>query len=436
MYLKSVEIVGFKSFADKTKLDFKPGMSAVIGPNGSGKSNVNEAIRWCIGEMSWKSLRSTAMVDVIFAGTARRQPLNMAEVTLTFDNTKGMLPLPYSEITVSRKLFRSGESEYYLNKTQCRLRDVRELFLDTGLGNDGYAIIDQGGVDFVIKAKPEDRRALFEEAAGVSKYKAKREEALRKLERVEADLARLSDSMALINEQIRKLDNDAKKAKQFQKYKEELTGLEVAGILADVGGTQAELDREAALVAPVREGFDARTHELHAEEGRLAALALERTGLQAQAAEANQALAEVKAAAARAKVELPLEPVETAAAELAELAAERARLHDDPQKGQKSAGGGFLSKLKDGLSAAAAGVAAVAKDAQLKLKESQAQSRLAAARRSLALVLARDLADAAFRAPKLGELVKQASRAEAFVDAWRAEEARVRKELEALAQTG
>ena len=299
MYLKSVEIVGFKSFADKTKLDFKPGMSAVIGPNGSGKSNVNEAIRWCIGEMSWKSLRSTAMVDVIFAGTARRQPLNMAEVTLTFDNTKGMLPLPYSEITVSRKLFRSGESEYYLNKTQCRLRDVRELFLDTGLGNDGYAIIDQGGVDFVIKAKPEDRRALFEEAAGVSKYKAKREEALRKLERVEADLARLSDSMALINEQIRKLDNDAKKAKQFQKYKEELTGLEVAGILADVGGTQAELDREAALVAPVREGFDARTHELHAEEGRLAALALERTGLQAQAAEANQALAEVKAELSR-----------------------------------------------------------------------------------------------------------------------------------------
>ena len=294
MYLKSVEVVGFKSFADKTKLDFKPGITAIIGPNGCGKSNIHECIRWCIGEMSWKSLRSTAMVDVIFAGTARRAPLNMAEVTLTFDNSTGQLAMPYSEIMVSRRLFRSGESEYYLNKTQCRLRDVRELFLDTGLGGDGYAIIDQGGVDFVIKAKPEDRRSLFEEAAGVSKYKAKREEALRKLERVDADLARLADSMALINEQIRKLDSDARKARLYKKYQEELTGLEVAQTLADVAAAQAELDAEAARIAPVREAFDALTNELHAEEGRDAALQLERAQGQARWAEANQALSEIK----------------------------------------------------------------------------------------------------------------------------------------------
>ena len=165
MYLKTVEIVGFKSFADKTRLDLRPGITGIIGPNGCGKSNVQEAIRWCIGEMSWKSLRSTSMVDVIFAGTAKRNPTGMCEVTLTFDNASGMLPVQYSEITVTRKLFRSGESEYYLNKTQCRLRDIKELFLDTGIGGDGYAIIDQGGVDFVLSAKPEDRRALFGMAA-------------------------------------------------------------------------------------------------------------------------------------------------------------------------------------------------------------------------------------------------------------------------------
>ncbi len=193
MYLKTIDIVGFKSFAEKTRIDLKPGITGIIGPNGCGKSNIMEAVRWCIGEMSWKSLRSDSMVSIIFTGTARRNAMNLADVTLTFDNAQSQLPVQYSEVSVSRRIFRSGESEYYINKTQCRLRDIREMFLDTGIGNSGYAIIDQGGVDFVLNSKPEDRRSLFEEAAGVSKYKAKRQEALRKMDRVDIDLGRLQD---------------------------------------------------------------------------------------------------------------------------------------------------------------------------------------------------------------------------------------------------
>ncbi|MBI3549570.1 MAG: chromosome segregation protein SMC [Elusimicrobia bacterium] len=295
MHLKSLEIVGFKSFADKTRLEFKPGITGVIGPNGCGKTNVMEAIRWCLGEMSWKSLRSPSMVDVIFNGNARRKPLSMAEVTLTFDNTSGQLPVQYTEITVTRRIFRSGESEYLLNKTACRLKDIRELFLDTGIGGDGYAIIDQGGVDFVLRSKPEDRRSLFEEAAGVAKYRAKREEALRKLERVEADLARLQDSIALITEQIKKLDSDARKAKLYQKYKDELTAQEVGQLLQDLAALGAEIDREAALIDPVRRNLESKKNELDAEQGRLAAARLENTQQQAQAAELHQRIAGVKA---------------------------------------------------------------------------------------------------------------------------------------------
>src|SRR5579885_42765 len=251
MYLKSIDICGYKSFANKTHVELEPGITGIIGPNGCGKSNVMESVRWCLGEMSWKSLRADAMTDVIFSGTAKRQPMSMTEVTLTFDNQSGMLPLQYSEITVTRRIFRSGESAYFLNKTQCRLRDIRELFLDTGLGGDGYAIIDQGGVDAMITAKPEERRAFFEEAAGVAKYNAKREEALRKLERVEMDMGRLQDSVTLINEQVKKLDNDARKAKLFQKYKEELAAAEAANILQQLGTLETELAAVAAQVAPL-----------------------------------------------------------------------------------------------------------------------------------------------------------------------------------------
>ncbi|MBI2362677.1 MAG: AAA family ATPase, partial [Elusimicrobia bacterium] len=280
MYLKSIEIVGFKSFADRTRIELKPGITGVIGPNGCGKSNIMESIRWCIGEMSWKSLRSESMVSVIFAGTARRNPMNLCEVTLTFDNAQSLLPVQYSEVQVARRLFRSGESEYWLNKTQCRLKDIRELFLDTGIGNDGYAIIDQGQVDFMVKSKPEERRSLFEEAAGVAKYKAKRTEALRKLDRVEIDLGRLQDSVSLINEQIKKLDADARKAQLYKKYKEELASLEAGSILKELGGLDGRLAEERARLTPMAEKLaDLRT-KMGGDEARLAALNLERASQQ------------------------------------------------------------------------------------------------------------------------------------------------------------
>ncbi|KAF0126123.1 MAG: chromosome segregation protein, partial [Elusimicrobia bacterium] len=251
MYLKAIEVYGFKSFSNRVKIPLKPGVTCIVGPNGCGKSNVVDAIRWCIGEMSWKQLRLPSMMDVIFAGTEKRQPLNVAEVSMTFDNEGRKLPLDFSEVTTTRKIYRSDESEYFINRVQCRLKDIREMFLDTGIGADGYAIIDQGGVNAVLKANPEARRELFEEAAGVSKYKAKREEAIRRLERVDQDLARLADSMTLIDEQIKKLESEARKARLQQKCREELTSGEIALLVREIGALRAQMDEEKRALEPV-----------------------------------------------------------------------------------------------------------------------------------------------------------------------------------------
>src|SRR4029077_6015204 len=224
-------MVGFKSSADKTRVEFEPGITAVVGPNGCGKSNISDAIRWALGEMSTKSLRSQHMMDVIFNGTARRPAQGMSEVALTFDNTSHQIPLDYSEVAIARRLFRSGESEYFINKTQCRLKDVRDLFLDTGVGNDGYYVMAQGKIEFILSAKPEERRELFEEAAGVTKYKVRREEALRKLAKVEQDMLRLNDSLAIYKQQMDSLEAAVRKDKQHQTYQEELKTLEIATLL-------------------------------------------------------------------------------------------------------------------------------------------------------------------------------------------------------------
>ena len=299
MHLKSIDIVGYKSFADKTHVDLEPGITGVIGPNGCGKSNVMESVRWCLGEMSWKSLRADSMTDVIFSGTAKRSPQSLAEVTLTFDNASSLLPVDYSEVTITRRLFRSGESQYFLNKTQCRLRDIREMFLDTGLGGDGYAIIDQGGVDSMIRSKPEERRAFFEEAAGVAKYNAKRAEALRKLDRVDMDLGRLQDSVALIEEQVKKLDADARRAKLFAKYKEELTAMEAAHIIEQTATIEAELAVMQERIGPVEETLGHCRSQIAAEGANHAALNLERTGEQNRLIEANSKVAEVNTSVGR-----------------------------------------------------------------------------------------------------------------------------------------
>ncbi len=294
MYLKAIEIYGFKSFANKVKLPLKPGITCIVGPNGCGKSNVVDSLKWCIGEMSWKSLRMPSMMDVIFAGTTKRSQLNMAEVAMTFDNESRKLPLDFSEVTVTRKIYRSEESEYFINKVQCRLKDIREMFMDTGVGTDGYAIIDQGEVEYVLSASPEERRELFEEAAGVSKYKAKREEALRKLEKVDADLARLADSMTLIDEQIKKLDAEAKRARTQQKYKEELTAAEVSMLVKEISGFNSEVEAENAALLPVQKDIEETATAITALEGELAAMNLTLTQRQEEERVLNEAIASVK----------------------------------------------------------------------------------------------------------------------------------------------
>ena len=288
MYLKAIEIQGFKSFADKSRLDFEPGITCVVGPNGCGKSNVIDSVRWAIGEMSWKSLRSASMVDIIFNGTAKRAPLNMAQVSMVFDNASRQLPLDFNEITVTRKIFRSGESEYYLNKVQCRLRDIRDLFLDTGIGGEGYAIIDQGGVESVLSASAEQRREMFEEVAGVSKYKAKREECIKRLERVDLDLARLADTVALIDEQIKKLDSEAKKARLYQKYREELKESEIAISVCSIKESDGLIAKHSGELAPVVKKLEDLEARISAQEGAAAALDLNLTHKQKEAAEFNE----------------------------------------------------------------------------------------------------------------------------------------------------
>ncbi len=215
MLLKRLELQGFKSFADKTVLDFMDGATAVVGPNGSGKSNISDAIRWVIGETSAKSLRGSNMQDVIFTGTATRKGLNYAEVSLILDNSNKDFNVEYEEIKVTRRLFRSGESIYKINDATCRLKDVHELFMDTGLGRDGYSIIGQGNVSQILSTKAEDRRSLFEEAAGVSKYKYKKEEAMRKLVKVDENLVRISDISTELEGQLAPLERQSEKARKY-----------------------------------------------------------------------------------------------------------------------------------------------------------------------------------------------------------------------------
>ena len=274
MYLKALEIIGFKSFADKVRLNFEPGVSCIVGPNGCGKSNVIDSVRWAIGEMSWKSLRSSSMVDIIFNGTRKRPPLNMAQVNMVFDNSSRKLPVAFNEVTVSRKIYRSGESEYFLNRVQCRLKDIREMFLDTGIGGEGYAIIDQGSVNQLLESTPEQRREMFEEVAGVSKYKAKREEAVRKLERVDMDIARLSDTLALIAEQIKKLDSEARKARLYQKYREELKESEIALSLENIKSHEEQIQTAAKELEPILKEIEDSNNTVSALEGQVAALDL------------------------------------------------------------------------------------------------------------------------------------------------------------------
>lgn len=228
MYLKRLEMKGFKSFANRTELVFAPGITAIVGPNGSGKSNVTDAIRWVLGEQSAKSLRGAKMEDVIFAGSSSRKPVGYCEVSITFDNADRKLLLDYAEVTITRRVNRSGESQFFINKQPCRLKDIQELFMDTGIGKEAYSMIGQGRIDEILSAKSEGRRAIFEEAAGIVKYKTRKMEAERKLEQTEENLSRIHDRIDELKTQIGPIKEQAEKAKEWKQYQEELKHVEIA----------------------------------------------------------------------------------------------------------------------------------------------------------------------------------------------------------------
>jgi len=218
---------GFKSFAEKIRLDFDCGITAVVGPNGSGKSNIADAIRWVLGEQSAKTLRGSKMEDVIFAGTEHRKPLGFAEVTIVLDNSDSALPIDYDEVAITRRVYRSGESEYLINKTNCRLKDITELLLDTGIGRDGYSVIGQGRIDEILSTRSEDRRQIFEEASGIMKYKIRKQEAEKKLELTRQNLERINDIIMELEAQLEPLREQSEKARRFLDLREELKVLDV-----------------------------------------------------------------------------------------------------------------------------------------------------------------------------------------------------------------
>ena len=260
MYLKSIEIHGFKSFANKMLFEFHDGITAIVGPNGSGKSNVSDAVRWVLGEQSAKQLRGTKMEDVIFAGTETRRPLGFAYVAITLDNSDHKLSTSYEEVTVARRVYRSGESEYLMNGTPCRLKDVQELFMDTGIGKEGYSIIGQGQIDKILSGKPEERRELFDEAAGIVKYKRRKVIAEKNLDQERQNLCRIRDIISEIEKQIEPLAKQSEVAKEYLNYRDELR-------LLDVNLFFKEYDRIKDEMKAVSEKDKIATDEL--EEDRI-----------------------------------------------------------------------------------------------------------------------------------------------------------------------
>src|SRR5215207_9729756 len=277
MFLRSLTLKGFKSFADPTTLDLEPGLTAVVGPNGSGKSNIVDAVAWVLGAQGPRTVRSSRMDDVIFAGSANKPALGRAEVTLTIDNSAGLLPIDFTELTITRTLFRSGDSEYAINGVPCRLLDVQELLSDTGVGRQQHVIVSQGQIDAVLNARPEDRRLILEEAAGVLKYRKRKEKAERRLAATEGNLTRLGDLLREVRRQLRPLERQADAARRHGDLVAELQALHLflAGRelttlrrrLSDGGAARAELATEDNLLRRSLAELDAGVVAAEAELG-------------------------------------------------------------------------------------------------------------------------------------------------------------------------
>ena len=283
MRLKKLELYGFKSFAQRTEILFNEGITGIVGPNGSGKSNIGDAVRWVLGEQSARTLRGASMQDVIFNGTQRRKPLNYCEVSLVFDNEDRALAMDCAEVAVTRRVYRSGESEYFLNRSACRLKDVIDLFRDTGIGKEGYSIIGQGRIDEILSRKGEDRRLVFEEAAGIVKFKARKEEADKKLTRTRENMSRVTDIMDEMERQLGPLEEQAKNARVYLEKSAALKDLDLNLFLVRSDRMEArmrELDSDLQTLHSIQEqteatlqekslARDARQEEITALDGRI-----------------------------------------------------------------------------------------------------------------------------------------------------------------------
>ncbi len=283
MLLKKIEIYGFKSFAERVHMKFDKGITAIVGPNGSGKSNVADAVRWVLGEQSAKSLRGARMEDIIFSGTQVRKSLGFAEVSLTLDNAEGSLPIDYTEVTITRRVFRSGDSEYYINRTACRLKDIVELFMDTGVGKEGYSIIGQGRIDEILSTRSEDRRYIFEEAAGIVKYKSRRDEAEKKLLKTRDNLTRVDDILTELAAQILPLEEQSQVAKVYLDLKEELKNLEINRFIHQYNRHTARMDELKTQVVELEEAVLDHQGQIECKEQEKEALAKRLSDMQEEA---------------------------------------------------------------------------------------------------------------------------------------------------------
>ncbi|MGH9104077.1 MAG: AAA family ATPase, partial [Acidimicrobiales bacterium] len=301
MHLRSLTIKGFKSFAEPVTLDLEPGVTVVVGPNGSGKSNVVDAVAWVLGAQGPRALRSGRMEDVIFAGTSRRPALGRAEVTLTIDNGSGGLPLAVSEVSVTRTLFRSGESEYAINGAPCRLLDVQELLSDVGVGRTQHVIVGQGNLDAVLDARPEERRLAIEEAAGILKYRRRRERAERRLEATEADLARVGDLFREVRRQLRPLERQAEAARRHDGLAAELRELRLHLAGKDLARLETELAVRSASVERAEAEESRQAAELGALDEEVAGAEVAADALPADASALAAALRRAESAAERGR---------------------------------------------------------------------------------------------------------------------------------------
>ena len=392
MRLKKLEIFGFKSFADKIEILFDSGITAIVGPNGSGKSNIGDAVRWVLGEQNARVLRGARMEDIIFNGTAKRKALNFCEVNLTIDNAEGLLSVPYTEVTVTRRVFRSGESEYYINKQTCRLKDVVDLFRDTGVGKEGYSIVGQGEIIEIINSKPEDRRGAFHESAGIMKYRVRKEEAERRLGNTRANLQRIGDIAAEVTAQLEPLRVQSENAREYLTLSEELKDLEInqyliqydkakarlEGLQQQITQTAAELEAGSAEVAELEAELARHTAAQDELDERSAAIRAEITALTAEEhqAEGSRNLAAERIANLRRDMERLKTEAEGHRERVGNLHAEHARLGESlaAQEADLQARRAQADALEQELAATGA---------HLRQEEEQAEERKTEVMRSL-----------------------------------------------------